>query len=53
LFLPTDGRNAVRATEANDIASDEASSEKKKSLVFNTAMALLGVFRENAYKPNR
>jgi hypothetical protein len=38
LFLPTDGRNAVRPTAASARASAEASSEKKKALVFNTAL---------------
>ena len=41
LFLPTDGRNVVRATAASAIASDEASTEKKRALVFNTALALI------------
>jgi hypothetical protein len=41
LFLPTDERKAVRATAASAIASAEASTEKKKALVFNTALVLI------------
>jgi hypothetical protein len=43
LFLPTDGRNAVRATAASAIASAEASyvNERKKALVFNTALVFI------------
>jgi hypothetical protein len=41
LFLPADGRNTVRATAASAIASDKASNEKKRALVFNTALALI------------
>jgi hypothetical protein len=38
-----DGRVALRATIASAIASDEASSGRKKALVFNTALALIGL----------
>ena len=49
VFLPTDGRNAVRATAASAIASAEASSEKKKALVFKTALVLM-VFQDGMAK---
>jgi LSD1 subclass zinc finger protein len=43
LFLPTGGREAVRATAASAIASAEASSGKKKVVVFNTTLVLISL----------
>jgi hypothetical protein len=41
LFLPTDGRNTVRAIAASAMARVEASSAKKRALDFNTALVLI------------
>jgi hypothetical protein len=41
LFLPTDGGNVVQATVASATASNVASPENKKALVFNTALVII------------
>jgi hypothetical protein len=42
-FLPTDGRNAVRATALCATASDKASPDNKKARIFNSVLAIAGL----------